>query len=434
MSDEKGAVEKDQRIRVDYTDRKYNCKSYFMLGHLCMDFREMKIEGTCIYVKLRDNLILTGAQNLASHCCWKEKIIKYTDPRVYIARQGYCRWDKLKRPESCRIHPKWNGKPDNGFDIGFFPLWKDGGGRNNEKFQPKQTRKNDVILSFAYPTDIKNGMSVEVAGYPAEKSRNAYTHTGVVRGVQRTRDGGYVIYYDCKTSSGNSGSPIMITDKKFIKDKGVEKVIVGIHTGYDHIKGLRFGTLITPSIYEWILKTYDEGIKPKYFAFLASHEESRFKMDALILKGVLEKCGYNVTISLGDTPDKILKELENFSKIVRNRDVVIFYITTHGANPSNHGGKLKFLFQKQFLDSARLTKRLDKMSASSMLVLVHSCYAGAAIVDGNMRRNDGDIQQSDYMRKLMLMTGKATICAGPPDKVTWGKFFRMQWLTVSSRH
>merc|ERR1719192_1785859 len=214
--------------------------------------------GTCIYIKLQDDLILTSADNIALYNTrLRGQIIKFNDPKGYIARQGVFRWDSLKRLESGRIHPKWKGLPDNGFDIALFTQWKDEGSRNNLMFQPNQTRKNDAILSFADPTDIKNGMSVEVAGYPGERS-DAYTHTGVVREVQRTEDIGYVIWYDCKTTPGNGGSPIMITDKIFIKDKGVEKVIVGIHIGFDSFVDLAFGTLITPSMYEWIQKTCDE--------------------------------------------------------------------------------------------------------------------------------------------------------------------------------
>jgi len=413
----------DQRIRIDYNDRKYNCKSYFMLGQLKATIPSgHNVVGTCIYIKLQDNLILTAAHNIVCYSRFREEMVFFKDPLVYIARQGIRKWGKKKFLGNGRIHPKYNRYPDCGFDIGLFAQWKDEGNGNKESFQLNKTRKNDVILSFADPEDIKKGMSVEVAGYPGEKEGYAYTQTGVVRAVTRNKEG-YVIWHDCETTPGNAGSPIMITDKKISKDKGVEKVIIGIHTGYDVDLGLGIGTLITPSIFKWIQKTCDEENKPKYLAFLASHEESRFQMDALKLKNVLEKCHYKVTIILGDTPDKIMKEVENFTETVGSRDVVIFYITTHGANPSDHGGKLKFLFQNQYLDSAQLTKKLVKIRALSMLVLVHSCYAGAAIIDGKMRKNDEEKLQSEYMRKLKLMTGKATICAGPPDQVTWGQIF-----------
>jgi len=114
----------------------------------------------------------------------------------------------------------------------------------------------DVIWNNADAESIKRGMAVELAGYPGEKKGWPYTHTGRVIDITKTKLGGHILWYDADATPGNSGSCVMITDKDFIKSiskkVGIKKVIVGVHTGHDPVVNLNYGTLITPSIGEWI--------------------------------------------------------------------------------------------------------------------------------------------------------------------------------------
>lgn len=66
-----------------------------------------------------------------------------------------------------------------------------------------------------------NSLNVSVVGYPAcapqenEKHRKGfmYEHSGNLLNVSETELGGWIIYYDVDTTSGQSGSPIHLITK-----------------------------------------------------------------------------------------------------------------------------------------------------------------------------------------------------------------------------
>ena len=60
------------------------------------------------------------------------------------------------------------------------------------------------------PDKLRVGAEIQVAGYPGELDGYVYEGTGPITKVKPTKEGGYIIFYDVDTTSGNSGSPISI--------------------------------------------------------------------------------------------------------------------------------------------------------------------------------------------------------------------------------
>jgi len=115
---------------------------------------------------------------------------------------------------------------------------------------------DDVAWNWATPDKIEKGMSVELACFLGEMQGWPHTHTGKVVDVTKTELGGYILWYDVEATPGNSGSCVMITDKDFVRRTDgrskIKKVIVAVHTGHSAVDKLNYGTLITPTIGEWI--------------------------------------------------------------------------------------------------------------------------------------------------------------------------------------
>lgn len=470
----------DRRRKISYTDRRFNRESYFSLGQLVARDGSDKVANTCFDLKLQGsshNVILTAAYNIAAISRKSNKLNYFIDSRAYIARQGEKTWDKLKVFKKMYVHPNWDGGNDSGFEIGLVTKWEDIGGSNNEQFSQLKFREKDITISFARPKDIYKGMKLEIAGYPGVKKGHPYTGRGTIVEVVQTKKGGWKIYHDIDTIRGYGGSPLMITDERFTWDKGVKKVVIGIHTGDDVTRNLKGGILITPSIFKWIIhnlekegpklknkfelelpcndpdlslqpgtqkprkpkqnwklmqhsfgrgvENFEDEKKCSSYALIVSNEQGRFELDAIKLKTVLQDCHYEVTMLLKKTPEEILTGVENFAKKKFDEyDVVIFYVTTHGVNPKLNNGQLKWVFKDQLLDAKQLTDILAKIKVKKMLTLIHSCYAGSAI-NPRLPKNDKPNHFGENMEKLCLVlrTGKATLCAGPPDDVTFGQIF-----------
>jgi len=267
---DKDGNEVDRRTKVIYSDRKFGYASYYMLSQITAKMLNgKKGVGSCAEVrkKGKGRYWLTCAHNLKKWGPRNKRVVAYTDFHIYKARQGegagrstlICRGDD----KNVSVHPKWNGQPDCGFDIGIIPLAKII--TTADSFAPLRVLNNfesdiwrDVVWANVNPHRIKKGMSVELAGFPGEKKGWPYTHRGKIVDVTKTKLGGHLLWYDADGTPGNSGSCIMITDKHFVKsvqssDK-IQKVIVGVHTAHCDVDNLNYGTLITPSIGEWIDK------------------------------------------------------------------------------------------------------------------------------------------------------------------------------------
>lgn len=155
-------------------------------------------------------------------------------------------------PEDIFVHKKYNGDPCCGYDIAVAPIVK----IPHEKSTPLGfEEEDDIFWGFASPKSINVGLKVEVAGFPGDKEGWSYYHSGKIKGVKKTDLGGWILFYDTDTTPGNSGSDIHIIDESWIKkhsSSGWKKKTIGVHTGHDEGTGLNYGTLITPSLLEWI--------------------------------------------------------------------------------------------------------------------------------------------------------------------------------------
>jgi len=255
----------DRRTKIVFADLKFQNVSYYILCQLTAKVSNgKKGVGSCtaVYDGEKGEHFLTCAHNLVDISVRSGRVVPYTDSFIYKARQG----EKRSRVtyqgnnKKCRVHPNYNGQPDCGFDIGVIPVVLDSKAEDisKEVWNTKVSDDwRDVVWKAVDPESIKKGMAVELAGFPGEKEGWPHTHTGRVVDVTKTKLGGHLIWYDCDATPGNSGSCVMITDEDFVKTlmlKNRRKVIVGVHTGHDSVEKLNYGTLLTPTLQEWIEK------------------------------------------------------------------------------------------------------------------------------------------------------------------------------------
>jgi len=260
----------DRRTKVLYRDSDFCYASYYMLSQmtakLLNDGKKAVGSGAEVIKKGKGRWLLTCAHNLVEYGGRTNRVVPYTDFYIYKARQGVKTWTARYRGDdkNIRVHPKYNGNPDCGFDIGLISIMK-------TISQPELLKTSvwgydnlnsdlyqDVICYHVNPDQIKKGMIVELAGFPGEKRGWPHTQRGKVVDVTKTELGGHMLWYDVDATPGNSGSCLMIIDKDYVKsvhpNGKIKKVVVGVHAGHCAAENLNYGTLITPSIGEWIDK------------------------------------------------------------------------------------------------------------------------------------------------------------------------------------
>jgi hypothetical protein len=247
----------DRRIKIFYDNRKFHKSSYFSLCQVTSKLRDgSKAVGSGFYINSR-GVYITSAHNVMAFSIRTKLPIIFGDWRIYSARQGEDNYVDCSfvNNDKVSIHHEFNGQSIFGFDISKLLV--------TNKFNPRKTRYTQSLamdVTFAEPrlNDIKSGMTVEVAGYPGKGRGYPFTHIGKVVDITSTALGGCLLWYDVDTTPGNSGSCVMITDMNYVRtctsDPGIRKVIVGVHSGHDEVKQLNYGTLITTSLYKWILK------------------------------------------------------------------------------------------------------------------------------------------------------------------------------------
>jgi len=257
----------DNRVQIVLKKDEFHCESYYMLCQIVAKLRGGKVAagtGTC-KVTPKHAVFLTCAHNLQMLSVRRKNLVPYKNLKVYRARQGKDSYlisgtGKVDHNEII-THPKYDGNPACGFDIGMFAVAKFKSGKPNDNIHGSmKSLKNDVIRHYAKIKNIKRGMSVEIAGYPIRKGGHPYTLKGIIETTTKTALGGYLIWYDVDCTICNSGSSIMITDEAFVKsvttDPAIKKVLIGVHAGQDDVVGLSYGTLITKSLHYWIEKNY----------------------------------------------------------------------------------------------------------------------------------------------------------------------------------
>jgi len=272
VKDDKGNT-LDRRYPITYDNKKFCRASCTWLGQVTVETKLGKAIGTGYTIsgsKNGEGLVLSCAHNFVGFTMKDDKVI-FQKPLFYCMRYGENNWSKkfLLNVNEVRVHPSHNGNPASGFDIAVCSVTqKMGPGKVNPKQKLLQLGAIRADVKWNYSgglyKNVKAGLCIEIAGYPAEKNKRGYPYaqTGVIKEVARTKWGGYVLWHNVDTTPGNCGSPIFVTDKSFLQTyrdyydvpEDIDRIIVGIHTGSDTVRGMNFGTLITDKLGAWIKK------------------------------------------------------------------------------------------------------------------------------------------------------------------------------------
>jgi len=248
----------DRRIKICYDGVMSN--SYMQLCQVTAKCPRGKGVGSaCFAGQQKSTVIITCAHNFISWSSRRKCGVPFENLRFYGMRDGEKKWLFLGEgnEKTVLIHPKYNGHPDCGYDIGIATSRQspaDVKDRLANLFpKVKDVKKDSDITTQMSPKNVVKGMTIEVMGYPGEKKGYPYTHTGQILDIVESDIGGWVLWYDVDTTPGNSGSPIFLTDEKYLKQNSwADKLLIGVHTGHDEAEGCNFGTFLTPSLYDWI--------------------------------------------------------------------------------------------------------------------------------------------------------------------------------------
>jgi len=259
MRDENGTPV-DRRIKICFDDEKFFSSSYARLCQVtALVPGGKKGVGSGFFRRTKEfYFIVTCAHNLVAWSSLRKCAVPFKNLRTYGMRDGKNNWLFLSKGHGKKLaHPKYNGQPDCGYDLGIILTRK-----KPKHLQPllsnynKLVKNKDTHFHAMNPKDIVKGMTIELAGYPGEKKGYPYTHTGKIVAVVESDLGGWVLWYNADATPGNSGSPIILTDEKYVKthalDPRVTKLVIGSHTGHDEAEGCNFGTLLTPSLEKWM--------------------------------------------------------------------------------------------------------------------------------------------------------------------------------------
>jgi len=257
---EKNGKLKDRRIKVCFDDEKFFSSSYSSLCQLTAIVPpEKKAVGSasCTLSGVWF-LFITCAHNLVTYSSRRKCVVPFKDVKIYGMREGRKKWFFLSASnDKMIVHPKYNGNPDCGYDLGIII-------RSKVPKLRKSVFSKYRLKKGMNPKDLSKGMTIELIGYPGEKKGYPYTHIGKILDIVESGLGGWVLYYDADSTPGNSGSGIFLTDEKYIKNHskaGAVKLLIGVHTGHDDAEGCNFGTLLTPSLLSWINEELEPFLK-----------------------------------------------------------------------------------------------------------------------------------------------------------------------------
>jgi len=250
----------DRRTKIIYTDPKFQTDCYTRLCQVTalLPTKSKVVGSGCLISNESILTVLSCAHNFSAWSTLEGRFHFFECMLSYNMRLGEKSWRICSAIEEkvTKIHPKYDGTPDCGYDIAFCRQLKHISTTGEKEYRtvainaPRTTTR----WSPCDPSTLQKGYSIEICGYPGEKNGYPYTHTGTIVAVKKTKAGGYVIWHNVDCTAGNSGSPIIINDERWTKRyiKGSSKAIIGVHTGQDLFEGLNFGTLITSSVYKWI--------------------------------------------------------------------------------------------------------------------------------------------------------------------------------------
>jgi len=292
----------DRRVQISYDDdEKFFSNSYAQIAQLTAKVPGGKGVGSATYVPFGKGVILfiTCAHNLIG---WStlNGANHYKNVQVYGRRDGKEKWNFWSESLEKKIaHPSYNGLPHCGYDLGIIipsklPSFHSWAKFSTKSSSPKYRPKMDSYLTDPGidPKHIVKGMTIELMGYPGEKKGLPYTHTGEILNVVEREAGGWVIYYNSDATVGNSGSPIYLTDEKYMKTLStprISKLMIGVHTGHDETEHCNFGTLLTKSLISWINKEVERFLSEQgeeksehLVAEKPSEEDAKGKLDVQV--------------------------------------------------------------------------------------------------------------------------------------------------------
>jgi len=251
----------DRRTKIDFVNPKFWARSFLMTCQITsMLPTKVKAVGSGCMISndtgAEIQWALTCAHNVAVDTGLKEGLQLFNSLFSYQMRQGEKVWSACYSidEKSIEVHPNHNGMPNSGYDIAICRRTKIVSVQQWWTREKNRKLIGDCAWGWAKPSTLKKGVKIEISGYPGEKDGHPYTHTGEIVAVTKTRFGGHILWHNVDCTKGNSGSPILIGDKDWVKEHfpKTTKVIIAIHTGQCLFEGRNYGTLITKPLYDWI--------------------------------------------------------------------------------------------------------------------------------------------------------------------------------------
>jgi len=250
----------DRRTKIDCKDEKFGADSFGDVLQMKMKLPgERYFVGSGLLSWLHYDCVITAAHNLADFSAFYDSMVMYKQGYAYRKRQGVDVWftEYEIDVKNAYVHPNYDGNSKSGFDIALCPMKMPVVKIAEDKYTSSIRRYDYAWSSNVKPENLTKGLKMEVVGYPGELNGYPYYHEGQVVKSVKTEEGGWLIYYDAVCTPGNSGSPIYLTDERWVTkycSGKPEKLVIGIHIGYDHAARLNFGTIITEALCSWLGK------------------------------------------------------------------------------------------------------------------------------------------------------------------------------------
>lgn len=119
------------------------------------------------------------------------------------------------------MHPKYDGRPETGYDygLGLLSLKSNKKNWNRANYAKADDRiHNTINYDFDYEFAKKSvDCPAKVTGYPVEHCGTPWSSDGVIQEVKKTEQGGLIAIYKGQASKGSSGSPVHVDSPDLVK-------------------------------------------------------------------------------------------------------------------------------------------------------------------------------------------------------------------------
>ena len=138
-------------------------------------------------------------------------------------------------------------------------------------FLSAQVLINHAKFAVSDLRQLVQGSSLEVMGYPLERSGELWRHEAAlveVVGVGQGGEGGiggFLLVYNVDATPGTSGAAILSSDPNLLKPicarfPTISKLAIGLHLGYDPQSNTNYGLLFTKAMDQWIKEEVERGV------------------------------------------------------------------------------------------------------------------------------------------------------------------------------